>query len=64
MYTSISGTQHQRWVTQQSEYALRISKELVSQYSLAMTTLSLRDLEHCEVGIKITPEDFKRYWVH
>lgn len=51
---------------QQSEYALRISKEeWCSAVLLDMTAMSLRDLEHCEVGIQRTPQDFKGiYWVH
>lgn len=48
----------------QSEYALRISKEeWCSAVLLDMTAVSLRDLEHCEVGIQRTPQDFKGiYW--
>lgn len=63
---SIPSTQHQRWVGQQSEYALRISEEeCCFTVPLDMTTMSLRDLEHCEIGIQITPKDFKGiYWVH
>lgn len=51
---------------QQSEYALRISKEeWCFAMLLDMTAMSLRDLEHCKVGIQITPQDFKGiYWVH